>query len=410
MAKARKVGRPRTKPAPIPEPPVEEMAAAAPAAVDHTALLHLLAEINGQDSYDAKTAAVGKLSVSKYLKVPAGLAPFATEDAAIGTHAAREGITPEVYAQIYALNKEVFTGGDNQIKGALLRAELVRVGWYTGSYEVTEVAAPANAMDVMTADMPKIQEFQQEAMVLAILLPLAAEHTFRTMGHHFLTAFEADYVAKYNRFFAACVTPSLAAYLPPADLYHTVAHWVSLSKALAVVQNVTQQLRLPNAVVIRATAAPAGMALVTTSGAVLDAIAGTGLLADLKIACGLDTEVIMSISEEAKKDPAKYHAIPMAYGKGLLSTSDAATVKGAKEIAKKLAPVLQGFIDSLPKTSDLAQAKALEKHADVNPMMRKRAKTFFTEVGRSKATTMADLFSMDKRTTQAAADTEMDDD
>jgi len=406
MARRRTNREPELPPA---EPDLDvAMADQVPAAEPFALLQAFLTEINGQDSYDAKTAAIGKLAPSKYLKVPIGLAPLATAPADIGSVAARNDITRAVYAQIYVLNKAVFETPDAQIKGALLRAEMVRIGWYTSGYEVTEVAAPVDAEATMNADLPRIREVIADASMLALLLPLAAEHTFRTMGHHFLTSMEADYVAKYNRFFNACVMGKLVEYLPPAVLYHTVAHWVSLELALAVVKDNAQAAKLPNAVIVRSKAAPAGMALVTTSHAVMEAIAGTGLLVELQKACGLDTTVIATVSNAAKADPARFHTIPMAYGRGLLARADVDTIEAAKTVARKLAPVFQGFIDALPRSSDLAQARALIKHADVNPMLRKRAKVFFQEVGKSKAASMADLFSMDKRVTADVAEEEVD--
>jgi hypothetical protein len=364
--------------------------------------------VNGQDSYDAKVVAVGKLATTKYLKVPPGFAPFDTDAAKVGRADARAGFTNDLYAQIYVLNKDVFDGADQQVKGALLRAELVRAGWYTSNYEVVEVAPAGAWQDVMHADLGAIRANFDDARMLSILLPLAAEHTFRTLGHHFLTGMESEYVAKYTQFFSACVQPNLANYLPPAVLYHTAAHWVSLSKALEVVQNPAQVEHLPNAVLIRATAAPAGMALVTTSAAILEAIATTGLGDELAKVSGVDIERIIEVSTDVKKDPGKYHVIPAAYGEPPLSRTAAEEVAEAKAEARKLAPVLQGFLDSLPRNSALSSARALVKHADVNPLMRKRAKTFFAEVGKTKAASMAALFSMDKRSAEAVKEEEVD--
>lgn len=401
MAKGRTRANPRT-PANQPSNPEDdvelpplEMAASTAAGTMHADLIAFLAEVNGQDAYDAKVAAVGKLSKAKYLKVPTGLIPVDTPTEEVGK--ANAAITDEIYAQIYVMNKAAFDGPEAQVKGALLRAELVRVGWYTGTYEVTVEPPPADWRTVMHADLPMIRDNHADATFLALLLPLATEHTFRTMGHHYLTSMEAEYVAKYNRFFSACVAPHLASYLPPAVLYHTVAHWTSLSKALDVVHDAVQESVLPNAVVIRATAAPAGMALLTTSAAILEAIAGTGLGQALEKASNVDIEAITDLTEEVRRNPAKFHTIPSAYGKGALSTSDVSRIAHAKTEARKLAPILQGFVDALPRSSDLASARALGKHADLNPMLRRRAKAFFSEVGKAKAANIAELFSMDKR-------------
>jgi len=378
----------------------EEAPAAAQAVIrlDPT-VVALLAEINGQDCYDAKIAAVGKLSSDHYLMLPNGFDIAGAFPSEVGLSTAMPSMTEADYCQIYHLNKPVFEAGDAQIKGALLRAELVKAGWLMDRYEV-KVVAPADADAVektMLDDLNKIKEFIADAKTLALLLPLAAEHTFRTMGHHYLSSLSSEYTAKYAKYFAACVQPNLANYLPPEILYHRAAHWVSLAKALAVSRDEEQALMLPNAVIVRSTAGPSGSAVITTTEAILKALAQTGLKAALVEASGVDIAKIESMSAKVKENPGKYHTIPTAYGETLLSARDKAELDAAKEMAYLLAPVLQGFLDSLPRNADLPQAKALVKHADTNPLLRKRAKLFFKEVGSTKAANMKELFAGDKR-------------
>jgi hypothetical protein len=381
-------------------------AAGAPLYAELTAFL---AEVNGQDSYDAKAAAVGKLSVAHFMKLPAGLPRTPSDPDHVGTAAFRPALTIEQMAQIYALNKNVFEEEATKIRGALLRLELYMAGWCTGDYEVSEEAAPADAVAVMNADLPTIVEIYADARHLAVLLPLAAEYTFRTMGHHFLTAQASEYVARYNRFFAACALPDLANYLAPAILYHRVAHWVPIGLALAVASSEAQVSKLPNAVIVRRFAAPAGSALVATSAAILEAMDGTGLRSALDEASGIATEEISKFAIRVKRNPAAFHTMPFAYGHAALPEADRALFDSQRENCRKLAPVLQGFIDALPKTSDLAGAKAILKYADTNPLLRKKAKVFFSEVGKTKATTMAEIFSMDKRSASAKDEDEVDD-
>lgn len=373
----------------------------------HQELLAFLAEMNGQDCYDAKATAIGKLDSNHHLFVPQGFEKTIFNPETIGKVGAAPTVTDRIYAQIYVLNKPVFEGEIAQIKGALLRCELVKAGWCTGSYEVTEKPAPAEAMKTMAADLEKIKEYADDAKLLAMLLPLAAEHTFRTMGHHYISGMSQDYVTKYSNFFSACVKPHLVDYLPPDLLFHRIAHWVPLSSALTVSKNEIQKVSLPNAVVIRSTSAPAGTALISTSAAILDALSGTGLADSIGKASGIDTRALKAMSDKVKANPGKYHTIPSAYGNAFLAQTEAEEFATQKEEAKKLAPVLQGFLDSLPRTSDLAAARALAKHADVNPLLRKRARAFFKEVGTTKATTVSELFSMDKRAAAATEGTEI---
>jgi hypothetical protein len=352
-----------------------------------TDLAELLDEINGQDCYDRKVTAVGALAKKDYLKLPRGFVPAKVEVEDVGKKGCVSNYTTTMWAQVYALNKDVFEPGETAIKGAMLRADLVGAGWIEGKYEVTESDPidEAELIKVMTADKEAIKEHQAKSKMLAYLLPLAAEHTFRIMGHHYISSLASDYDAKYSRFFAACVLPELTNFLPPPVLYHQVAHWVSLSKSLQVAKSPAHATRLPNAVVLRSSAGPAGTAILTTSGAILNELGQYGLKEAIIKASKVDADLISEVAEKVKASPAKYHAICEAYDQTPLSGAEKKELDKAKEAAILIAPVLQGFIDSLPRSSDLHQAKALIKHAEMNPLLRRRAKVFFKDVKSTKA-------------------------
>lgn len=364
-------------------------------------VLAFLNEINGQDTYDAQAVSIGKLDRIHHLKVPRGFLPNDTDPGRIGLIDARPNWTNTLYAQIYAMNKPVFGSENEQIRGALLRVELVKAGWYTSNYEVTMEDPPANYSQIFETDLEAISRVRGEAARLAILLPLAAEHTFRTMGHHYITGLSADYMRKYANFFNAATEGALVNYLPPDILFHRVAHWVSLSLALRVVNAPAQVAKLPNAVRIRGTAAPAGTAIIATSTAILDAMQSTGLGAAVERASGANVAELRRVANAIKLAPASYHTIPSAYDARAVDGNALEMFNRAKETAQKLAPVLQGFVDSLPRNSQLSGARALIKHADTNPLFRKRARVFFSEVGKSKARNVDELFATNRRDAQA---------
>jgi hypothetical protein len=362
-------------------------------------LFTYLEEINGQDAYDSKAAALGKLTRAKYLKVPIGFKFPEVSIQDVGTAKAFSAIPKDVQAQIYALNKDAFDGEASKVKGALLRMFLCAAGWgITGqTYEVVEVTPAKDAAQVMATDLSKIKEVAIEAKRLAILLPIISEHVFRTMGHHYLSGQATEFEAKYKRAFSACVEPTLSMYLSAEDLYHTAGHWVSLSRALAVVKDPIQSVRLPNALVIRSNAPPAGTAIITTTIAVLSALEGTGLKKSYIEAAGIDEDSLTKMAVMVTQNPGAYHTIPSAYGEPSLSEQAQKALMHAKSIAIQMAPIMQGFVDSLPRGCDLAAARALSKHADANPAMRMRAKRFFQETSRTKAGTISELLNMARR-------------
>jgi hypothetical protein len=385
--------------------PVAPVAAAPPDAVDA-----FLTDLNGDDAYSSSAQSRGKLSTSEYLRLPNTYNVVPVNHSEIGTKAVRSRMSRMETAQIYALNKAIYGTDDRAIKMGWLRVQLVKAGWLKGTYEVVKVAEDPNADATMTTDLAKIKEYNEDATKLSFLLPLATEYVFRVSGHHYLTSLSADYIAKYTKFFNACVESDLISYLAPEDLFHAVGHWTPLLSALMIAQDESLNEIVPNAVLTRARATPAGTAIIGTTDAVFDALEGAGFLEAIEEASNMSSVGIVDVTELLKKDPAKYHLMPYAYGATGPNVKELAAVVDARDVAINLAPVTQGFIDSLPKTSSLAGSRCLSKHADVNPVLRKRAKIFFKEVGKAKAGSIAELFAVDKRSKAAKAEDEIDED
>lgn len=358
-----------------------------------------LEEVNGQDFYNATDAALGKLDKGKFLHLPSGFVVPDPSIEDIGDYSKVKGLSVLDQARIYAMNKVAFSDQANAVKGAILRVYMVSAGWVEkgSTYEVTYSTPPANALDIFLADWDAIKLAIPRAKKLAYLLPVISEHVFRTMGHHYLTGQGVDFERKYKRAFDACVEPDLHSYLPAAELYHTVGHWVSLKRALDVATNSIQAGRLPNALVIRSRAAPAGTAIITTTVAVLGALAGTGLKNDYLKTAGIDELALTAMTERVTSNPGQFHTIPGAYGFNALSPEVRKELEKVKDIASSMAPILQGFVDSLPRDCDLAMAKALNKHANLNPTLRKQAKTFFATIARSRVGDIKELLNAGKR-------------
>lgn len=378
-------------------------------------LAKLLDEINGKYTYNASEFAIGKLSHAHYLKLPNTFQPTPVDADTVGCVS---NLTDEIWEQIYCLNKDVFRdlahGNKDvdaevqQIKGALLRAELVAAGWVdvdngTSSSSYTEIShvtplEPSKVMEVMTRDKATIRKYIGDAKKLAFLLPLATEYLFRTTGYVYqprdpLVA--AEYDQKYQRIFSACAMPELTHYLPPKILYHQTAHWVSLAKALAVAKSNVQKTHhlLPNAVVIRANHGPSGTAVITASAAALKALEQStdgqkdALVTMIQEETGFGNIVDMIKSIErmssiVKTEPGRYHTAPLAYNERELTAGEKKEFQSAKDNAIQLAPLFQGFLDALPRGSGSPhyyKSRALMKHAEANPFLRMRAKIFFKD-------------------------------
>jgi hypothetical protein len=382
----------------------------------------LLDKINGQDTYNASEFAISKLSHVHYLKLPNTFQPTPVDSDHIGTVGCVSNLTDEIWEQIYCLNKDVFRdsahGNDKkdvndevqQIKGALLRAELVAAGWVdvdndtsTSSNPYKEIShvtplEPSKVNEIMTRDKATIDKYIRDAKKLAFLLPLATEYLFRTTGYVYQPRdplIAAEYDQKYQRIFSACAMPELTHYLPPKVLYHQTAHWVSHAKALAVAKSNVQKTthHLPNAIVIRADHGPSGTAVITASAAVLKAMklstdgqkdALVTMIQEGETSVGNIADMITSIERMScivKTGPGRYHTVPLAYNERELTAGEKKEFQSAKDNAIQLAPLFQGFLDALPRGSPhyYNSSRALMKHAGANPFLRKRAKIFFKD-------------------------------
>lgn len=366
--------------------------------------------MNGTDAYNSASVSMGKLEEKEFMLVPTGFVKSVFNAGLTGSTEGMRYLSSEEFAQVYALNKNQFGNDTRALKIALLRVLAVKMGWLTGDYEVREVEPMINAVEITNNDITEIKANFEKAKVLAVMIPFAAEFVFRTMGHHYLTGLGPEFTDKYQRFFNACVLRDLTSYLPAQDLFHTALHWVSLKEAYLVARSPAASNWLPNAVVIRVTSAPAGTALISTSVAIMNAMDGAGLKKPLVEASGIDVDLIETVNAAVLVNPGKYHTIPQAYKESPLGVEAERNFLKAKEEAIKLSPVLQGFLDALPNSSSLSKAKALEKHAANNPVLMKKAKVFFKEIGITKAGNMKELFSGMNRTKAAVKNEEVEDD
>lgn len=358
-------------------------------------MVDYLDEVNGQDAYSNEAAALGKLRAEEYLALPVGMAvPIIAPDT-VGSESVHNEFAYELLAQVYALNKLRAPDGEDPIRYGLLRMEAVKMGWYSGQKEVVRVAPLADAVATMLTDLQTVRgaDVLPTARLAAFLLPLAAEHTFRTMGHHYLSGAAAEYEERYRRTLRSCIAETVPAFMRPATLYHHALHWVSPARSRAVLLAQLETTRIPEALRLRANAAPAGCALVTTTAAVVSAMQAGNLFDAVATAGGYDLTPVLEAAELVRSDAPRFHKLPQAFGVAPASDADRKIVENAKMIAVMFAPVAQGFIDATLQTAALGRAKVLLKHAEQNPVLRKRASTYFRDVTRSKAKNPEGLFA-----------------
>lgn len=356
-------------------------------------LYDFLQEVNGQDAYSTETVALGRLRREEYLALPRGVHFDVIDVRTVGSGEVGCRFDLETVYQIYALNKARAPEGEDAIKYALVRLEAVKMGWFSRQREVEFVDEIPEAEAVFIADQMQIRQYAYEAQRTAWLIPLAAEHTFRTFGHHYLTGAAADYERRYRQTLTSCLAPEVASFMRPSTLYHHCLHWVSPARARAVLEAQVGGTRIPEAIALRVNAAPAGTALVTTTAAVLSAMQSSGIRAELDSVGVYDLSTIEAAANAVKEAPTRFHKLHHAFGVDAPPAEMIALLDNAKAIAMQFAPIAQAFINTMFRDTALSGARALQKHAAENPVMLRRAERLFRTGLRMEATRVRDLFN-----------------
>jgi len=357
------------------------------------ALLKHIYDVNGQDAYSAEAHAVGRLHVNEYLALPRGMNIPSVEALDVGDDMVRSNFRVLDLAAVYILNKRRAPDGCDASIYGFLRMEAVKMGWVEAQKEVIYVDAPVDPIPEFITDIRKMSADLQTMREAAFIVPLCAEAVFRTYGHHYLSGLEAEYANRYKTLLQSCLAPEVYALLPPSVLFHHCLHWVSPERARNVLIAQLETSRVPEALVIRANAAPAGTALVTTTAAVLLAMDGSGVTKQIQELGVYDLEAIRECTHAIKSDPIPYHRTSYAYKSRSLTEAEKTKLAKAKEEAIKFAPIAQGFIEALFKDAALGRAKALEKFANQDPIRRNRAARFFRKVARVDADNIVTLIT-----------------
>jgi hypothetical protein len=362
-------------------------AAAAPHILN---VLNEYAVTNGQDSYSVAAVALGALITEDYLVLPTGfdMATYSANADQVGSGDFKSRIPRAVLAQVFMLNRNIGDPQNNEAREilGLLRMEAVANGWLLAA-DQTEVRfepAPetANAITEMVNAIVRQRARMNDIRVAALLLPMMAEHTFRTKGHHYITALGANYATAYQNLFRACLVPGIHGLMPPNMLYHTALHWVSPGRAYRVIKELANTGRIPEALRLRINAPPAGTAILNVSQAALAIMDVGGLATAICDAARVDRDVIVEAHNMVVRNPGKFHKAFFAYGEAEPDDREKDVLERARAASKTLAPVLKAYIDVNLRNTALASNVVLAKAAQDAPHITRRAATYFRAVNR----------------------------
>ncbi|KAG2317608.1 hypothetical protein Bca52824_020730 [Brassica carinata] len=351
-----------------------------------------LKEINGEGgAYSNEAASLDRLAEMEFLVLPAGLPIPEVPFEEVGTKKARDYFSPVYVLAVYILNKAICadTTNNNNVRFGLARMEAVMLGWFSNQRKVKMEPVPNYFMTLVAADSDLITELLEPARDAAWLVPMAAEYIFRSKGHHYTPALKSDYIKRCGSIFKASMKPDVGMFLPSDLLYHYAFHWK--------VMKAHEDSGLPDTIKLRMTCSPVGAALVTTTAAVLKPFSAGGFLDDLLALNITKIDKIFELDAKIRSNPTLYHMNPTAYGEAFLAAGPRKEFEDGKEEAKKLAPLLQAFCDTMLRNAPLGRQKVLRKHANSNPALRQSAKRFFQEYCREVPTSLDEVFSQLKK-------------
>jgi hypothetical protein len=213
----------------------------------------------------------------------------------------------------------------------------------------------------------------------------AVEHSFRTKGHHYKnTGVEANfYRVGYQRFLDACFKDgfSFPSGVDEFCIFHTAVHPFKLKALPLVATHYTANCMVAEAAILRFDGAPNGNAVITTSKAALDALAGETWYGKFKDLYNDQIELVYAASAKIHEDKFSFHNCSALYGmkhKGSVDINgEDMTMSDIKSKTASVASACQGLIVALDALSAakkingfaLSRAKALKKAADANPVL-----------------------------------------
>lgn len=218
----------------------------------------------------------------------------------------------------------------------------------------------------------------------------AVEHCFRVRNHHMKTEeqFVQSYIDLYYRFCKAAYEgefemPQGVEYI---DIFRTAIHPFKIKALPTMLAHFLAYEKIANAAIIRTSGSPVGNAQITTTAAALDTMSSEIWWNSFSTVYKLPIELVRSFSAQINDNKYGFHLSAGLYGLTKVNTLRHKevdyTLDQAKSTTSLVASACQGLIDALLAATEanvissfaLANAMALKKSADSNPLLRLRIK------------------------------------
>jgi hypothetical protein len=344
------------------------------------AQLREMLDFNGHEVPTTDEAAFGFISDNEKLKLPPGWPALVTL-ANIRTGGAPQ-ITLDLTNQFYAVSNPplVALGLDvNAVNWviALRHWVLSHNGLVTHNsrhVRVDEVDANVAVPNPAVAPQPGFWAVRRTMNRIAPTLIAMMAHGFRTRGHHW----SAEMNVMYDRLWSACLIALPTGLARPSweALMRVALHPFGIAAIQALVDWLHADGKLPPAMALRQNAAPCGTAAITSCRALCKAAQSEEWWAPFAAVHSVEINAVDDATTAILGDWRRHHQNRGLYG--------AAAAPPLVAPVTGLAPILMGWVDTLPAASPLKGIRALNKIANDNVGLRNSFRDFVDRMSRSK--------------------------
>lgn len=197
----------------------------------------------------------------------------------------------------------------------------------------------------------------QQWLTVAPLFWACVAHVFRVRGHHY----KDEYQGLYENTWKGTTIDLPDKVLTWKEISRTAIHAFGVKALERSTQFYENRDVLSTNLLMRRDAVPCGAALVGTAFATLMQLQSAPWYATLQQRYKTQIDGLIEEYKDVSTHGLACHINAGLYG---LQKFEFRT-----ESAAALAPILVGYINSLPKTSAIQQQRALVKHSDTNPLM-----------------------------------------
>lgn len=308
---------------------------------------------------------MARIPYSKYLQIPSSVQVPTINVDDIGPDNVLVLSHQRDFLKVMAANclSGITADPDLQMAIGFLRAKAVEIGWLPDRDHsmATTYDAPEPSEKQILACQGWLQSHETTVFeTIAYYFPFAMEHTLRTIGRIYDDINREQFRHQYKLIFRSS-SPAVSDPLlyVPGDILKLTFGWIPVQCVVALLEteNRETKARIPESVLARKSASPAGAAIITTAAAVFAEMKAKqpNIYKVIQESHIQDIEVLKRMRAKIQKTPYRYHKTPSIFGQlaatatsiavPRLSSDEKHEFENAKEAGERCAPICQAYID-----------------------------------------------------------------